>query len=251
MAVRRIKVAIISLTSCEGCQFAILDLGQEFLALSEKIEISKFRLVEEKSAQRADPPLGGYDLAFIEGSPLLKKNYRELKNLRQRTKFLVVLGNCAHTGGVYALRNYINKEKVAKYVYPETFKFVFNPIVEEISKVVNVDAVLPGCPITGEEFLKFCDYFLSRRRWHIAQKPVCYECQLFQKVDCLLNKGLPCLGPVILGGCNAVCPAASMPCQGCRGFLKDANWQNMSKALTGKVAKKELDKILEIFHIKK
>lgn len=244
MAKNKIKVAIVSLTSCEGCQFAILDLGKKFLELAKKIKISKFRLVEEEKKEEY------YDLAFIEGSPLLKKNYRQLKDLRQRTKFLVVLGNCAQTGGVYAMRNYGHKEKIARYVYPQTFKLLFNPIVEEVSKVVNIDAVLPGCPIIGEEFLKFFEYFLDKRKFKIPERPVCYECQLFERVDCLLQKGLPCLGPVILSGCAAVCPAAGMPCQGCRGWLKDANRPNMLAALKNKISPQELNKILEIFHLR-
>ena len=43
----RPKIAIVSLTSCEGCQFAILDLGKEFIKLSDQVDLGEFRLVEE------------------------------------------------------------------------------------------------------------------------------------------------------------------------------------------------------------
>ncbi|KKP81110.1 MAG: hypothetical protein UR82_C0072G0007, partial [Candidatus Moranbacteria bacterium GW2011_GWF1_35_5] len=33
------KIAIVALTSCEGCQFALLDLGEKFLELVEKVEM--------------------------------------------------------------------------------------------------------------------------------------------------------------------------------------------------------------------
>jgi len=33
---KKFKVAIISLTSCDGCQVALLDLGQRFLELFKK-----------------------------------------------------------------------------------------------------------------------------------------------------------------------------------------------------------------------
>ena len=42
------KVAIVSLTSCEGCQFALLDLGERFLDFVGKIEMVDFRLLEDE-----------------------------------------------------------------------------------------------------------------------------------------------------------------------------------------------------------
>jgi len=42
------KIAIVSLTSCEGCQFALLDLGQKFLDLMNEVEMVDFRLLEDE-----------------------------------------------------------------------------------------------------------------------------------------------------------------------------------------------------------
>jgi len=41
---KKFKVAIISLTSCDGCQVALLDLGQRFLELFKKIDLSQEEL---------------------------------------------------------------------------------------------------------------------------------------------------------------------------------------------------------------
>lgn len=236
------KIAFISLTSCEGCQMAIIDLGKQLLSLLDYIEISKNRLIEEKQEKKKQH----YDICFIEGSPLYKDNIEALKDLRKRSKIIVVLGGCADSGSVYALKNYTDKEKAVKKVYPQSHQTVFNPVVTGISAIIPIDFILPGCPITANEFLDFVKQIISKNNYQQTSRPVCYECQL-KKNPCLLQQGLPCLGPVMQGGCEAICPSAGMPCQGCRGPLSDAQWQNLEKKLRELIPQKKINEILEIF----
>lgn len=236
------QLAFISLTSCEGCQMALIDLGPRFLSLLSDVEISKHRLIEEKK----EKPNQKYDICFIEGSPLYKDNIEALKDLRKRSKIIVVLGGCADSGCVYALKNYTDKEKAVKKVYPKSYKTVFNPVVTGIGAIIPIDYVLPGCPVNGEEFIDFAVQILNKGDYCRVQRPVCYECQMKHN-PCLLQEGLPCLGPCMQGGCDAVCPSAGMPCQGCRGPLKDAQWDNLEKKLREIIPQKKIDEILEIF----
>ena len=46
--------------------------------------------------------------------------------------------------------------------------------------------------------------------------PICAECPLHSD-ECLLNKGILCLGPLTVAGCEAECPATGGRCWGCRG----------------------------------
>lgn len=46
--------------------------------------------------------------------------------------------------------------------------------------------------------------------------PVCSECPLPPE-ECLLNKGILCLGAITLAGCDAECIAGGGECWGCRG----------------------------------
>ena len=247
MSKKKIKVGFFSLTSCEGCQFALLDLGKEFLDLAELIDITKMRLIEETEMEKKEK----FDIAFVEGSQLLKENIKDLKDLRKRSKLLVAMGTCADTGGVYALKKYHKGKKWdVKYVYPKTHKTVFNNLAEGLDEEVKIDYILPGCPAVAKEVARFIREITAGKDFKIEERPVCYECQLFRHVDCLLQKGEPCLGPVSLGGCDAVCPAGGMPCQACRGPLEGANWTNMAKLLEKTMTKEEIDEILEIFHVK-
>jgi coenzyme F420-reducing hydrogenase gamma subunit len=48
----------------------------------------------------------------------------------------------------------------------------------------------------------------------------------------LITEQKPCLGPVTqIGGCNARCPAANRPCQGCGGQQHKPNLDAMKKKL--------------------
>ncbi len=216
-------IAIVSLTCCEGCQVAILDLGQRFLDLTERMTIGDFIMLEEKK----EPSF--YDIVFVEGSPITAENIERLINLRVRSEFLVALGACAALGGIAEIKNYQDKNERMRYVY-KNFENINNPDIKPLSYYVKVDFEIPGCPINKEEFLKIAKQLLNGIPPKLPQRPVCYECQIRQN-ECLLQKGLPCLGPVILGGCNAPCPTSGYPCDGCRGPIKNANPDKLNKQL--------------------
>ena len=246
---RKLKVAMVSLTSCEGCYFSLLDLGNEFLEIADKIDLVKFRLLEETEHEKNEK----FDVAFVEGSPISKDNFDELIDLRLRTKKIIVLGGCAHTGGTYAMRNHTDKKKACKYVYPKTCQKVFNPKILELSKVIKVDGIIPTCPVNPKEFVRFMSFVLNSLVFKIVERPVCYECQLAQN-PCLLKMGQPCFGPMALGGCDAPCPKAGMPCQICRGPMKEIQWENFEKkmheVMGDKIWEKDYHEILEIFNVK-
>ncbi|MFH1385501.1 MAG: hypothetical protein ABIG65_00420 [Patescibacteria group bacterium] len=233
-------IAIISLTCCEGCQVAILDLGERFLKVAEYIKIGDFAFLEDK------PELPNYDIIFIEGSPISEENIARLKNLRTRSKFLVALGACAALGGIAEIKNYQDKNERMRYVY-KNFEGINNPDIKPLSFYVKVDLEIPGCPINKEEFLKIVKQILAGVLPSLPQRPVCYECQLEQN-KCLLQEGLPCLGPIMLGGCGAPCPANNYPCDGCRGPLKNINPDKLTKQLlTQKYSQEEVNLILQRF----
>lgn len=235
-------IAIVSLTCCEGCQVAILDLGERFLAVAPEIKIGEFAFFEDTP----EPPK--YDIVFVEGAPITKENVARLKDLRTRSKILAALGACAALGGIAELKNYQDKNERLRYVY-KNIEGINNPDVKPLSYYVKVDMEIPGCPINNEEFLQIVKNLLAGAPVRIPQRPICYECQLKQN-NCLLQEGKPCLGPVILGGCGATCPSASYPCDGCRGPLKNINPDKLNKQLiTQNYSQREIDLITQRFGI--
>ncbi len=238
--IKKKRLAIIGLTSCEGCQFVLLDQGQKFLDLLQHFEVDEFRLIEDK------PMLDiKYDLCLIEGNPVTKENLKLLREMRQRSKLLVVLGNCAALGGVWELKNYGLKKKTIKYVYKNQLR-VENPDIKEVENFVKVDFVIPGCPVTGDELMEVLQQLINNRRPKLPQNPVCHECQN-NGYDCLLQQGQICLGPITLGGCHAVCLKSKQACWGCRGLFEGAAVKNLLAHLEQNFTEQEINHVLEIF----
>lgn len=237
------KVAIVSLTSCEGCQFALLDLGERFLDFANKIEMMDFRLLEDEEDMGLK-----LDIGIVEGTPITEDNVKTLQELRKRSKILVVLGNCAAMGGIPEIKNYHEGANTIKHVY-KYMHGINNPEIREVDNFVKVDFTFPGCPINAEEFLKYMPEILEGRIPQIPDQPVCVECKAAGN-KCLLLENKPCFGPMILGGCNAVCPTSRMGCQGCRGLRPKGNATAMRQSLKRMMTDEEFENTTEIYGLR-
>lgn len=244
MKTKKPSVAIVSLTACEGCQIAILDLGKKFFDFLKKVELVDFSLLEEKEF-----PQGKIDVIFVEGNPIRKEEIRLLKFLRKQAKLLVVIGNCAALGGIPEMKNYQNKEKTIRYIYKNVMNVV-NPDIKEIDNFVKVDFTIPGCPLNNEEFLKCAKVLIEGKIPEIPPKPVCSECPYWGKEKCFLRRKEPCLGPIIYAGCGAICTKNEFPCYGCRGFLPNLKPEGFLKTLEKMRNKEEIEDDLEIFGLR-
>lgn len=237
------KIAIVSLTSCEGCQFALLDLGEKFLELVGQTEMVDFRLLEDEEDKGERLAVG-----IIEGTPVTKENVKTLKELRKRSDLLVVLGNCAAMGGIPEIKNYQEGANTIKHVYKH-IQGIENPEIREVDNFVKVDFTFPGCPITAEEFLLYFPSLLKGEIPERPDQPVCVECKA-KGNRCLLLDGKPCFGPMIQGGCDAVCPTSRMTCQGCRGLRPKGNVKAMRATLKNMVSDEEFENISEIYGLR-
>lgn len=70
------------------------------------------------------------------------------------------------------------------------------------------------CPRKGGD----CDLLRLSKGFGLEGIPVCSECPL-QGDQCLVRRGIPCLGPVTIAGCDGWCVRDESPCIGCRGPL--------------------------------
>lgn len=243
--VKKPKIGIFSLTSCEGCQFALLDLGEKFFNFLRKVELIDFPLIEEVPF----PKRVKIDISFVEGNPITKDDISLLKKIRKESKILVALGNCAALGGIPEMKNYHGKERTIRYIY-KRLNHILNPEIKEIDNFVKVDFIIPGCPISGEEFLKFSKELIKRKIPEICQSPVCTECPSRGNLKCFLARKKICFGLITLAGCKAICPKNEIPCLGCRGIFKGAKVKGFLKILEKLAKKEEIEEKLEIFGIK-
>ncbi|RLF98033.1 MAG: oxidoreductase, partial [Candidatus Wolframiiraptor sp.] len=109
---KKIRLAVFKLSSCSGCQQQIIDLGEDLLALTEKIEIAYFLEASSKTSP------GPYDVALIEGSVSTPQEVELVKEIRENSKIVVAVGSCATYGGIQALRNWLDFSEVKERVYP-------------------------------------------------------------------------------------------------------------------------------------
>ncbi|RLD00198.1 MAG: NADH:ubiquinone oxidoreductase [Chloroflexi bacterium] len=217
------KVAFFDFACCEGCQLTVIDALQTHVDLLDAVEIVNFR--EATSRQEHD-----YQIAFIEGSITREQDEERLYRIREQADILVALGTCAHLGGVNALKNLHPLEDVRRWVYGDKADWYPTYPARPISAVVEVDAVIPGCPIDREEFIRVVKSLLVGKKPSIPDYPVCVECKKKGNV-CVYELGRPCLGPVIRAGCGAICPTYGAGCEGCRGLIPNPNENAMKEVL--------------------
>ncbi len=149
MAHRRLVVGIYSLAGCEGCRHEILNLGEELLKLLEKygIEIAYEPLLGYISEREE------YDIVFVEGAIASQEDIEKIVEIGGKTKILVALGSCSLLGGIPGLMRDV-KEKGVKKVYEGRVPVGEVVEGEPITKYVNVDYWLRGCPINKQEFVE-------------------------------------------------------------------------------------------------
>ena len=238
-------VAVYSLTCCEGCQVAMINLGSRLLELFDFVDLGDMEIIEEA------PDVAHYDVVFIEGTPLTKDNIERIKEIREKSTYVITLGNCATHGCYQGIKNYRDKDAALKYVYSKP-RGIDNFDIKGVGEYIKVDFNIYQCPINGEEFLRFVYALINGQAPYVRNRPVCYECQI-NGTDCLLHHSKACLGPMILGGCNAPCPSdGNYKCEACRKVLPGAPILNMeNKLFKDKImTQKELDETLEKFTMK-
>ncbi|MEM2020828.1 MAG: 2Fe-2S iron-sulfur cluster-binding protein [Zestosphaera sp.] len=112
--------------------------------------------------------------------------------------------------------------------------------VSEGSKIVSEDDEIRGLRRVNLELLLAthriecwscfrkgrCELLALSREMSVEGIPVCAECPLHGS-DCLLNKGVLCLGALTIAGCSAECVRKGSPCIGCRGYVRDGRvWRD-------------------------
>ena len=209
------KLAFFSLASCEGCQLQVINCEDELVAVLGAVDIVNFR-------EAIDDRRNDYDVAFVEGSLTRSEDEHELKEIRERAKFLVAFGACATIGGVNAMKNFRPLDQVRKYVYGDKAGVFSTYETKPIDALIKVDAKLHGCPISKPEFLELCKCRLAGKQFKVSNHPVCVPCKLAENV-CVYQKGMTCLGVVTRAGCDPMCPTFGNKCIGCRGLIDHPN----------------------------
>jgi NAD-reducing hydrogenase small subunit len=152
----KLKLATVWLDGCSGCHMSFLDMDERLLELAEVLELVYSPLVDTKQFPR------DVDITLVEGAVASVDDEKKIKKIREHTRMLVAMGDCAVTGNVPAMRNPIGPEAILQRAYIENasaqaqIPCVVVPkllrVVRPVHEFVKVDVFLPGCPPSADTF---------------------------------------------------------------------------------------------------
>ena len=110
---KKVKVATVWLDGCSGCHMSLLDMDAAIISLAQKIDMVYGPLVDAQEFPE------DVDVTLVEGAVSSQDDLNKIKKIRQRTRLLIALGDCAVTGNVPAMRNSIPVQQLLQRVYVE------------------------------------------------------------------------------------------------------------------------------------
>jgi NAD-reducing hydrogenase small subunit len=147
------KIGTVWLAGCSGCHMSLLDIDERILEVVKLADIVKSPVVDGKEFPKVD-------IAIVEGAVSSEAHVEELKHIRENSRILVALGDCAVTANVPSLRNPVGTGAALRRAYQEAESNVegkmppgdgkgVSPLLQRavpLHEIVKVDYYLPGCP---------------------------------------------------------------------------------------------------------
>lgn len=150
----RIRLATIWLDGCSGCHMSFLDMDERLIEIAPYFEVVYSPYVDTKEFPQ------NVDLTIVEGALSTDHDLSIIKKIRQNSKLILALGDCAITGNISAMKNLYGSDAVLQRGYFELAeqgqKIPFNVIPKLLDRViplheaVKVDYFLPGCPTPAD-----------------------------------------------------------------------------------------------------
>jgi NAD-reducing hydrogenase small subunit len=150
----KVRVATVWLDGCSGCHMSLLDMDERLLTIVDRVDLVYSPLVDSKEFPEE------VDVTLVEGAVGSVEDEEKIRMIRQRTKTLVSLGDCAVTGNVPSMRNTCGSKAVLQRAYLENVTLQPQIPTESIPRlrervcpvreVVKVDIFVPGCPPSAD-----------------------------------------------------------------------------------------------------
>jgi F420-non-reducing hydrogenase small subunit len=292
--VAKIKLALYWAASCGGCEIAILAIGEKILKLAEAADIVLWpAALDVKYKEIEARPDKSIDFCLINGAIRNSEGERMANLLRRKSRTLIAYGACAYSGGIPGLADLFGSKEILNAVYRDTAstdnkdgtipqaacevaegELELPQLYEDVlplSKCVDIDYIIPGCPPEEETTWLALEALiegnLPAKGTVITSnaRAVCDECQRKRSVKkikrfyrnhtqipepaiCLLEQGFLCAGIATRGGCGAACLKANMPCTGCYGPPENMDDQGAGflSALASVIDSRDQDEIRRI-----
>ena len=167
-------MATVWLDGCSGCHMSFLDIDERLLTLAESAELVYSPLVDAKIFP------DDVDVTMVEGAVSSEEDLHKIRLVREKTKILVSLGDCAVTANVPAMRNPFTVQSVYDRAYRETATLDpgtpdqviprLLPYARPVHEVVSVDVYIPGCPPSADVIYYALTELLEGRQPDLSSK---------------------------------------------------------------------------------
>jgi len=149
---------------------SLLDMDERILDILAAVDLTATPITDLKH-----PAASGVTVGILEGAVNNSATEAVAIRMRQRSKVLIALGDCAVFGGVPTMRNHCCMKDALKRAYVETESTIDGAVPQDeelatmqearpVSKVVDVDISLPGCPPPPDAiFYVLCELAAGRK----------------------------------------------------------------------------------------
>jgi NAD-reducing hydrogenase small subunit len=136
---------------------SFLDMDERLLILADKVDVVCSPVVDPKDFPK------DVDVTLVEGAVSSDHDVEKAHLIRERSKLVISLGDCAVTGNVPAMRNAWETEELFRRAYIENAQWPETPeqrkaslpvlnvpklerIARPLHEIIKVDLYVPGCP---------------------------------------------------------------------------------------------------------
>ena len=157
----RKKFATVWLDGCSGCHMSFLDMDERLLDIVGLVDIVYSPLVDNKEFP------SDVDITLVEGAISSEEDLHKIRRIRERTKILVSLGDCAVTANVPSMRNPVGVKAIVERVskgFQPTHVPLLLPLAQPVHTAVKVDVFVPGCPPSADTIFAVLQDLLAGRQ---------------------------------------------------------------------------------------
>lgn len=189
-----VKIAEEWLSSCSGCEIAILNMGETLLELLPRVEFVHMPVLMDHKyygqtgqGDLARPEIPEAVVGIVSGGVRNQEHLEVLEEMRGKCQVLIALGTCATHGGIPALINGVTNQELLERYYrtsettdpaepPDETVPALLQRVYALDEKVKVDLYLPGCPPHPDHIVEALSALLDGREPQLPRKSVCDTC---------------------------------------------------------------------------